>query len=565
MIFVLVILLAFESVAAVVSDNDGSAFITKSEFDSLKNDFQSQLNAYNTSIDSKIDTAIAGYLAGISLKSNPVNLYDRVIGANGGPIKWYNQFENTGSSTTTAGLVVNRKRNYTLKWNMDGSIKVYLARATINSAGKNAELAVGNYFNGRSGTAILFLGKPANAYKNDGYLVYTADQKALSNLGVTFKSVKYNNKTYSIIDNIGSGYNKSWKGVAKFLYDKVFKSHFESGTNITAFNGLDEVVIGTGTGTKQDSSSEVKTTPFYTSGNTLIDGSGSAWTYLESPSGTKSLYRYYSTYYINKVYDILYHSYADKSSVTTVTANSYSDTTARSFTANNEAKLGENKYGEKESEMSQVNGGYVDQLISVVSELKDNNIYETSQWGKGAGTNLYAVNQDDPALKVSGNLSTSYTNCAAGSFTASGKTHSFTSASMTVKNIILDRKQLKASSFENSILSGIANEKVYIGGGCPMFQTTGDKDNYDLTFKFSQTDKAGVATTSNIRYELSDSQFKEGTAARKIYSGVATQSNATITIKDIDKNKKIWINCYSETPGNVVSISEFKVRNSTKE
>ena len=51
MIFVLVILLAFESVAAVVSDNDGSAFITKSEFDSLKNDFQSQLNAYNTSID----------------------------------------------------------------------------------------------------------------------------------------------------------------------------------------------------------------------------------------------------------------------------------------------------------------------------------------------------------------------------------------------------------------------------------------------------------------------------------------------------------------------------------
>ncbi len=51
--------------AAVVSDNDGSAFITKAEFDSLKNNFQTQLDAYNSSIDNKIDNAISSYLAGI--------------------------------------------------------------------------------------------------------------------------------------------------------------------------------------------------------------------------------------------------------------------------------------------------------------------------------------------------------------------------------------------------------------------------------------------------------------------------------------------------------------------
>lgn len=51
--------------ASVVSDNDGSAFITKSEFDSLRSTFQSQINQYNTSIDSKIDNAIASYLSGI--------------------------------------------------------------------------------------------------------------------------------------------------------------------------------------------------------------------------------------------------------------------------------------------------------------------------------------------------------------------------------------------------------------------------------------------------------------------------------------------------------------------
>lgn len=53
--------------AVAVSDNDGSAFITKAEFDSLKNDFQSQINMYNQSIDSKIDDAIASYLKGITV------------------------------------------------------------------------------------------------------------------------------------------------------------------------------------------------------------------------------------------------------------------------------------------------------------------------------------------------------------------------------------------------------------------------------------------------------------------------------------------------------------------
>ena len=61
----LVLLLSIESFGAVVSDNDGSAFITKAEFDSLKNDFQSQIDQYNNSIDAKIDGAIAAYLAGI--------------------------------------------------------------------------------------------------------------------------------------------------------------------------------------------------------------------------------------------------------------------------------------------------------------------------------------------------------------------------------------------------------------------------------------------------------------------------------------------------------------------
>ena len=68
----LVVLMSINTLGAVVSDNDGSAFITKAEFDSLKNNFQSQIDQYNTSIDSKIDGAIASYLAGISVEKTSV-------------------------------------------------------------------------------------------------------------------------------------------------------------------------------------------------------------------------------------------------------------------------------------------------------------------------------------------------------------------------------------------------------------------------------------------------------------------------------------------------------------
>ena len=64
-----IIVLCLNSFAAVVSDNDGNAFITKEEFDNLKNDFNKQIEQYNESIDSKIDSAIASYLAGTMLST----------------------------------------------------------------------------------------------------------------------------------------------------------------------------------------------------------------------------------------------------------------------------------------------------------------------------------------------------------------------------------------------------------------------------------------------------------------------------------------------------------------
>lgn len=64
----LIIALNLNSIAAIVSDNDGSAFVTKAEFEALKKDFAEQVGNYNDSIDSKIDGAISAYLAGIKIE-----------------------------------------------------------------------------------------------------------------------------------------------------------------------------------------------------------------------------------------------------------------------------------------------------------------------------------------------------------------------------------------------------------------------------------------------------------------------------------------------------------------
>lgn len=66
-VLICIVLLCINNLAAIVSDNDGSAFITKAEFDSLKNNFQSKLDQYNTNIDNKIDAAISSYLAGLDV------------------------------------------------------------------------------------------------------------------------------------------------------------------------------------------------------------------------------------------------------------------------------------------------------------------------------------------------------------------------------------------------------------------------------------------------------------------------------------------------------------------
>ena len=124
-------LLSINSFAAVVSDNDGSAFITKAEYDSLKNIFQSQLDSYNTGIDNKIDNAISSYLAGIKVDQPPMNLFETYKTTVGHNPNFYNVIPGIGSSTQTPAifLSVNRSQAYDVYKYLIYNLNIYVSGA----------------------------------------------------------------------------------------------------------------------------------------------------------------------------------------------------------------------------------------------------------------------------------------------------------------------------------------------------------------------------------------------------------------------------------------------------
>ena len=59
----LVFILGINSFAAIVSDNDGSAFVTKAEFAADLNNLSNRMSTLENSLDAKIDSLVSSYLS----------------------------------------------------------------------------------------------------------------------------------------------------------------------------------------------------------------------------------------------------------------------------------------------------------------------------------------------------------------------------------------------------------------------------------------------------------------------------------------------------------------------
>lgn len=69
LIAIFMLLLLCINTYANTSSYDGTSFVTKAEFDSLVNIFNEQMNVYQSGLNTRIDTAVASYISGLSQES----------------------------------------------------------------------------------------------------------------------------------------------------------------------------------------------------------------------------------------------------------------------------------------------------------------------------------------------------------------------------------------------------------------------------------------------------------------------------------------------------------------
>ena len=141
--FFLVALMNINTYAAVGA-NDGSAFVTKAEFDAFVNTFNEQMDTYEGSFITKVDGAIANYLAGLSSERiiNQENIYDVACKYNKNQVKF--RFMKAGFEPENTNLptrcVIGGE--YYFK-NNDGSLDIWFNGSS--DAGKGKMYLLDNY------------------------------------------------------------------------------------------------------------------------------------------------------------------------------------------------------------------------------------------------------------------------------------------------------------------------------------------------------------------------------------------------------------------------------------
>ena len=230
----LIVLMSIESFGAVVSDNDGSAFITKAEFDSMKNDFQSQIDQYNTSIDSKIDGAIAAYLAGIKT-ANSVQYYLVYSGENthfmNGVIAptfrvpemhYVIQIGHTNLAENCKNVTCAMSLNYPADWGTSEIALKPLIKLVEDEA-VNSEADIRKiYWDGCAlrYREILSIGRIEAANNSLGYYDEYVDHRVLASNVFAFNNVGYKNDIKSaqlVASSLNCQYKKGSSGWVSYL------------------------------------------------------------------------------------------------------------------------------------------------------------------------------------------------------------------------------------------------------------------------------------------------------------------------------------------------------------
>ena len=535
--------------AAVVSDFDGSSFLTKAEFESLKSDFDGQISNYNTSIDKKIDGAIASYLAGINIEQPPENLVDN-LKQQMGDIWFYNN-PSVGDSTITTNSKVSLNRHFTLKKynNIVQFIYLQVSNAIFPNLPTNYEMRGtynGSGFQWWINNEICAASKRHNGSEvlTGSYLRY--DDNASTWLGTT---------------------RGAWLGNAQIPNTEAWNSVGWNRPGAMQWNNTNHV-------------NELTSAKFNHLVNKTLEttGSGSYYEYYVNPAGYKVLRNFYTSAY--PVYDLSLtaHTYKDFAGCTSVTEfrNIYcvktgkSDSTNLSYTVDEKSKWGSYTFGDRTKVADNSEEATAYYAILNLYQVKTNDGYDYGVFllGKNSNQSVYCLNklanisvesettvdksQTATTFQENQNLLTGEEACA----------QNLSGCELKYKSIKLTPETLQLKDFINEYVTTVAGETTYLGGGIPIINVLSEDQSLKVKIKFKSRDNTGASASSQIKYVVSDKQFVNcsvDSSARTLAEGTTTSgTEVEFNIESLKKGN-VWLNIYSETDGYSAGIDSLVV------
>ena len=198
---------------AAVSANDGSAFITKAEFDAIVNTFNEQMDNYQASIVSKVDGAIANYIAGLSsVLTTEKNLFF----SKWEDISCFSGVMDPTFEVPNVNIFIGGGINNEYKWDSNKYIKHFAqpisVRLTNSDAAGVIRPLVTNKTDEASGGGETYWAGIAEKYKENYAMslsIYTAGTSDMANVEASSGTGTYQfqNVTRIVVNN---GYNSSF-------------------------------------------------------------------------------------------------------------------------------------------------------------------------------------------------------------------------------------------------------------------------------------------------------------------------------------------------------------------
>ncbi len=506
--------------AAIVSDNDGSTFVTKFEFDTLKNDFANQIDNYSSSIDGKIDGAISAYLAGVTLAQPPENYWDKLTTSLGGnPMIFKNKFNEIDVTAIFPEVNISIVRDLCAK----GEWGITCGRRFFDGSWGNGTTDNTTY------DSVWLLGVGGT---NAGDYVETYIQRRL-----TMLRAPDTDHTDTL-------------------------NQYETDLTEKSINWSEAVAYCSFTNKKDIQASVTNN----------VAGAGKAFIYHRNANGNLYLKEFASSVYPVMDIDVWRHDYKDFSFNNTTTGqNNYNawyrndngkaitDATIN-VTATPREAYGAYEEGTKYDGYSTTSGTYISTNI-IQLKATDGNDYSLYQYGTDLNNQIYCLRDN---ARIEKETSTS-------SYTASGltwiadyfnnygkrkQTNNFNNLKLTYTKIKQNIEQLDPSGFVNTYATNVAGETVYLGGGAPILYTQDGDQDLKIKIKFS----SNGTSTDTVHYIVSDKQFVKGAVApgADVYKEDDVQVGTEVEVNLTTKNKQVyWINLYSNTSGKDATISSL--------